>query len=102
MAQVHVNEKQETDAPGCKTSDVVVVEKPCDRVTGVSNMDKWIIAGIIGVLFILLASSWAFMASNFVFSKLGMPTVTKHGRPTIIGLVLHAIIFVIIVRLLMH
>jgi len=101
MPQVHIPETSEL-LSSHKPSDVVVVEKPCDRATGVSNMDKWIIAAIIAIIFILLASVWAFWGSNFLFSKLGLPTVTKHGKPTLVGLVVHAIVFVIIVRLLMH
>ena len=87
---------------GSSHSDVVVVEKPCDRVTGVSNMDKWIIAAIIAVIFVLLASPFAFRLTNWLFAKIGMPTVTKGGQPTISGLLVHAVVFFIIIRLLMH
>jgi hypothetical protein len=83
--------------------EVVVLEKPCDRTSGgVSNIDKWIIATILAVIFAILASGPAFSATNMVFSRFGYPTKKGNGGPTILGLVVNAIIFLIIVRLLMH
>lgn len=84
------------------TSDIVVVEKNCDYTGGVSNTDKWIIAAIIGIIFILLASPFLFNLTNYVCRPLGVPTRNPQGKPTVAGLVIHGIIFVLIVRLLMH
>jgi hypothetical protein len=84
------------------TGEVVVVEKPCDRAGGVSNVDKWIIAAIIAVIFIVLACPLAFRLTNALFSPLGFPTSSKKGRPTLLGLFVHAVIFFVVIRLLMH
>jgi uncharacterized protein YecA (UPF0149 family) len=90
-----------TAAPDCK-SEVVVIEKPCDRPGGISNADKWIIAAIIAVLFALLACPQAFTLSNWLFARFGLPTTSKEGRPTAFGVILHAIVFFLVIRLLMH
>lgn len=83
-------------------SEVVVVEKPCDKAGGVSNIDKWIIAGILAAVFILLVLPWTFRLTNVVVGWIGFKTVDKKGRPTIAGIIIHAVIFFLIVRLLMH
>jgi hypothetical protein len=84
------------------TPDVVVIEKPCERSGGVSNTDKWIIAAILAVIFIVLVSPLAFGITNWLFRRIGVPTVSKHGRPTLFGIVLHGAIAFVIFRLLMH
>lgn len=96
---MHPKERMQSHAK----HEVVVLEKPCDRTSGgVSNIDKWIIATILGVIFAILSSNIAYSATNAVFSRFGYPTRKGHGGPTLFGLIVNTIIFIIIVRLLMH
>lgn len=67
----------------------------------VTNKDKWIIAIIIGLIFLLFAHRWFFAATNSLFAPLGLPT-TNNNIPTLFGYVLHTLLFIIILRLLMH
>jgi hypothetical protein len=87
---------------GHHENDVVVIEKPCDRASGVSNGDKWIIAAIIAVIFVVLACPLAFRVTNWLVSPLCVSTVSKDGRPTWVGLLVHGLIFFFAIRLLMH
>lgn len=81
---------------------VVVVEKSCDKLVGVTNVDKWIIAVILGLVFALLAAPFTFRLTNALFSGFGVPTMDGNGVPTLFGIALHALVFILIVRLLMH
>lgn len=83
-------------------AEIVVVEKSCGKTGGVSNSDKWVIAIIIGIIFFILATSFLFRCSNYIFRGFGLPTCTPSGKPTIAGLIIHAIIFIVLVRILMH
>ncbi len=67
-----------------------------------SDKDKWLIAVIIGVLFLILAAPLIFKFSNVIFKPLKLPTIKENGMPTIFGLLLHTIVFILILRLLMH
>jgi hypothetical protein len=84
------------------TSDVVIVEKNCDHAGGVSNTDKWIIAAILGAIFVLLASPFFFSIINYFLKPLGFPATDEGRKPTVVGLIVAAIVFFLIVRLLMH
>lgn len=97
-----MDETEKEEKPKHHSSDVVVVEKPCDRQGGVSNTDKWIISAIIAVIFIILASPFTFKITNWIFSYINLPTITKEGKPTFFGLIIHGIIFFLVIRLLMH
>ena len=67
-----------------------------------SDKDKWLIAVIIGVLFLILAAPLIFKFSNVIFKPLKLPTIKENGMPTIFGLLLHTIVFILILRLLMY
>lgn len=59
--------------------------------------DKWVTAGIAGLLFLLLSSPVAYQLS----SSFGLPTTSGSGEPTIPGLIFHASIMALIVKALM-
>lgn len=89
-------------AETCKPNEVVVVKASCDKFSGVTSLDKWIIAVLIGLLFLALANPFTFRLTNMIFGRLGFPTITNKGTYTLFGVILHTIIFIIIVRLIMH
>ncbi len=64
------------------------------------NTSKWISAILIGVLFAFFASPFAFRLTNGVFTCLGTCPLYDNG-PTVLGIIIHAIIFTLIARLLM-
>lgn len=62
-----------------------------------TSKDKWIIALMGGLLFLLLASPFLFSLT----SSFGLP-FAEGSCPTVIGLLVHTILFTLIVRLLMR
>ena len=66
-----------------------------------TSKDKWIVSIIAGLLFLLIASPFLFNAVNSVTSSFGL-IIANSGCPNLGGLLLHAIVFMLIVRLLMR
>lgn len=66
-----------------------------------TNWQKWVSAILIGLLFALIASPFVFRLTNNLFTSLGTGPLTTGGGPTWLGLIIHAIIFTLIARLLM-
>lgn len=65
-----------------------------------TNSQKWIIALFFGILFLLIASPVAFYISNSVAVTLGVPRLYYfEGGAVVLGLIIQAIIFAVIVRL---
>lgn len=74
--------------------------KPCKPYT---SKDKWIVSILAGILFLLISCPMAFRLSNSVIYYItGISLLTKDGCPNMIGIILHTIIFILIVRLLMR
>jgi hypothetical protein len=71
----------------------------CDKPF--SSKDKWVSAIIAGLLFLLLASPVAYNLSNSVLAPVGLSTVDRRDCPNVNGLVVHAILFTLILRLIM-
>lgn len=67
-----------------------------------TSKDKWIVAIMSGLLFLLIASPFLYSAVSSVTSSFGVPTATVSGSPNLLGLLIHALIFVVIVRLMMR
>jgi len=68
----------------------------------VSNFDKYVIATIIGVVFLILSLPFVYRLTNRLFSFSGLRTIKNTGVPNLFGLIVHTIVFILIVRLLMH
>ena len=68
----------------------------CDKPY--SSADKWTSSFILGILFLLLSSPFAYAITKNI-----VPSIAdSRGRPTLLGLVLHSILFVLIVRLMLN
>jgi hypothetical protein len=67
-----------------------------------TNKDKWVIALLSGLLFLLIASPFLFSVVNGVTSSFGLHIANANGCPNLGGLLLHAIVFILVVRLLMR
>lgn len=62
-----------------------------------TGKDKWIVSVMAGLLFFILALPYTFQLTSYT----GIPTF-KNGSPTLIGVCIHAVLFVVITRLLMQ
>lgn len=65
------------------------------------NSQKWTVAIITGLLFLLISSPFLYSLVNQLTSSFGL-TIATNGCPNAIGLILHTIVFILIVRLLMR
>ena len=67
-----------------------------------SSADKWTIALVSGLLFFLLATPYLFdMTNAATMSLMRLQLTNSKGCPNLAGVMIHAIIFILIVRLLM-
>ena len=65
------------------------------------ELQKWASAIVFGIIFLLISAPFTYDATDFVASKIGFDTEDDNGKPTLAGLILHAVVFVLIVRLCM-
>lgn len=66
-----------------------------------TSSQKWWAALILGLLFFVISSPLAYYLSSTVTTTLGgLPTTIDYG-PTLIGLIIHTLLFILLVRLLM-
>lgn len=70
--------------------------------TANTSKDKWMAAVIATVLFFILASPFLFGVTNSVLSIVNIHTTNSSGCPNLGGLILHAVIFIVIIRILMR
>ena len=61
---------------------------------------KWIIGLYCGLLFLLIASPFMYKLTNKLTKLVGW-TSSVNGCPNIGGLILHAVVFVILIRVIM-
>lgn len=69
-----------------------------------TNQQKWVGALVGGLIFLVLSSGLSFSLTNKLFTAIGGPkaaTVSQTGAPTTLGLVVHAIVFVLLFRLIL-
>ncbi|BAU80234.1 hypothetical protein A9K97_gp117 [Tokyovirus A1] len=68
-----------------------------------TSKDKWIVSAIAGVLFLIVASPFLFKIMNGLTGIFGISIADPDtGAPNLLGLVLHGVVFMLIVRLLMN
>lgn len=73
-----------------------------DNCVTVDSNEKWLIAVLLGIIFLIISAPLIFRLSNSITSKVGMHTTYKSGLPTPFGYIIHMIVFILIVRILMH
>lgn len=75
---------------------------PEDIDDGPSSAQKWWASILVGVLFFVLASRPAFSFTGSIFDRMsGSTSNTYCGGPGVLGLIVHTVIFVIVIRILM-
>nr|WNL49763.1 transmembrane domain containing protein [Marseillevirus sp.] len=68
-----------------------------------TSKDKWIVSAIAGVLFLIVASPFLFKIMNGLTGIFGISIADPDtGAPNLLGLILHGVVFMLIVRLLMN
>lgn len=65
-----------------------------------TESQKWVVSLMSALAFLLIASPFMYKITGGVTDAVGF-TTSKDGCPNVYGLVLHAIVFAVIVRLLM-
>lgn len=72
----------------------------CDKPY--TSADKWTSSFMVGILFLLISSPLMYQLTNAVTSSLGLVIASSKGCPNLVGLALHTIVFIVILRLLMN
>lgn len=67
--------------------------------TNKTSKHKWYLAIILGIIFLVLSSPIVYNLTNKIFTNIGMQTVNENGVPSLFGIVLHAIVFLLISRI---
>lgn len=65
-----------------------------------SELQKWMVSFWSALLFLLIASPFMFKLTGRLFSELGLETEVG-GCPNLTGLLIHAVVFAVLVRLMM-
>lgn len=73
-------------------------QKTCERYT---PTDKLIISFVLGLIAFFLMTPYTFALTNGLTSSFGLTISSKEGCPNLAGSILHALIFMLIVRLLL-
>jgi hypothetical protein len=69
-----------------------------------TNQQKWLGALVAGLLFLILSSGIVYQLTNKLFTAIFGPkaaTITAGGAPTVFGLILHTVVFVLLLRLIL-
>jgi hypothetical protein len=66
-----------------------------------TNAEKWWFAFLLGLLFAIISSNVAYGLTNLGSSVLCLPATIAGCGPTLYGLIVHTIIFIIVVRLVL-
>ena len=66
------------------------------------SRDKWVVALMAGLLFMLFASPFFFAALNGATSSFGLEIASMAGCPNLGGVVLSAVLYMLLIRLLMR
>jgi hypothetical protein len=66
----------------------------------ITEKDKWVISAVSACVFLVLSLPVVYKLTGFIFKIVGVKTETG-GCPNFTGLLLHAIVFAILIRLIM-
>jgi len=70
-----------------------------DKRKPLSNSEKWWFSVVIALIYIIFACGPAFAVTNIMLKPICFQTYYGNGGPTIGGLILHAALVLLIVRL---
>ena len=67
-----------------------------------TNEDKWRWTLLTVIIFLLVINPYTYIAVNTVLSKAGLKISDPSGCPTTLGLIVHTIVFMLLLRLVME
>lgn len=67
-----------------------------------TDRDKWIVAIISAILFLIISSPFMYSLINDFSSSFGLILSDGRGCPLISGLIINSLIFMLVIRLLMR
>lgn len=84
-------------------------QQPTDSQTSVkkvlpdiTNSMKWWLAIFLGFLFLIIALPATYGLTNSIWSGIGLPSfLSPGGVPSTLGVIIHAIVFALVIRLLL-
>ena len=92
------------DMGECMKNNEAAEEPQCDcedcGVQKPSNADKWRYTLYTTVLFIIISCPYTYKLVNSIIGKI-IPICNRQGCPTVSGLLVHALVFTLILRVLM-
>ena len=65
------------------------------------SAEKWVLALVAGILFVIIASPMLFKGTDYLLEKLKIHVVDASGKPSIVGLLIHGLIFVLLFRVIL-
>jgi hypothetical protein len=65
------------------------------------SAEQWLLSLIGGILFFIIASPKVFQLTGSLFSKAGLEIVDASGLPNVKGLLIHAVVFILLFRLVL-
>lgn len=65
------------------------------------TVDKWRYTLYTTVLFIIIVNPYTYRLTNTIFGKIIGKVASADGCPTIVGIMLHTIVFTLLLRILM-
>lgn len=66
-----------------------------------SSADKWRVSLLSGLIFLLVSAPFTYDLVDKLLSPLGLNVVSSPGCPSTLGLLVHTLVFVLVIRLLM-
>lgn len=67
-----------------------------------TNEDKWRWTLLTVVIFLIVINPYTYIAVNTILSNIGLKIADSSGCPTVTGLVVHTIVFMLLLRLIME
>lgn len=67
-----------------------------------TNLDKWGSALLMGLLFMVFASPYAYRATDFLAEKAEISISNSQGCPTLVGIAVHSLVFMLVVKLILN
>jgi len=75
------------------------VKENCAKL--VTSEEKWSISVVSGLIFLLISSPFLYGLTSSLFECFGLTLASSKGLPTNIGLLVHSVVFILIVRAMM-
>jgi hypothetical protein len=100
MSRPTITEMLMLDSHLSKVDDPIEVG-PETTVQAPTSAQKWWTSVLLGMLFAIVSSSFCYGITNWATNKCGGISTSKSGGPTLVGLLIHTVIFILLVRIVL-